>query len=546
MLRSFTPAVFFALALAACTPSEVSPKPVNIAPPPPPTKVDARGAALVSLLPMSAPATVTVDGDLKEWGDLSSPPQPVRRPPTLDEIESVDDGAPEPKIPEPPTNSADAASKVVVAFTADGAYLAADLGEAAKEGVWVGLGSTPAEMPIVGEYFGRMGFQPLNCKSKPMVSEDDGGGQGYWIEDRTPEEVAACKGIKSRYREMGHKHEERFAKMYRVDPSGVRVAGPGGALTAIEGAKSVWKAGPHGATVEVSLPLTALPRMAEAPLAKVRLLTSIDSTPPAGTPDQWLWFKLPGPVGFEPFAALRSLAFQRANDVGDFNAPGTTMFKQSRGLSFSPGDPLHLEIMDSESCDGAEMHEIPLFEKLTSYRDVEIVRVSAPRGTRCRTEMEPWIASLNKGQIKEIVKLNGPPTGKMLRGEDMHILSYDSHVWEVTPGEWSALAFNTSGEKRAVPVEPVPGYDPFNGKPNDGPAVYWEEATEMMSADNETFGWRGQRGGKGFEAIWKWDEASKSYKADQHKADIKKPAPKKPAPKKPAPKKPAPKPAKKK
>ncbi|MFO0589809.1 MAG: hypothetical protein U0441_19875 [Polyangiaceae bacterium] len=529
-----------ALALTACPPAEAPPKSVNIAPPPPPTPAEQPGAALVSLLPMDAPKAVTIDGDLAEWGAFPPAPPSEPRAYTYDEYMNEMDNVPQEVNTEPPGNPdpKKVGSRVAFAFTSDAAYLAADLGEAAKEGVWIALGARPAELPLVGQYFGRMGFQPLNCEQKPMVEGEDGD-QGYWMEKRTPEEAAACTAIKTRIREAAHKHEARFEKLYRIDPTGVRVAGPNGALTAVEGAKSAWKAGPHGATVEVSLPLLALPRMAESPLETIRILARTDVAPPLLTPQAWLWLKLPAPVGFEPFAALRKHAFARANDIGEGNSPGTTVYKESRALSFQPGDPMHMEIVDSQGCEAMEIREIPLYERLASFGDVEIVRAAAPRGISCRTEMEPWIATLKKGEVKDILKLNGGFEGKMLRGDEIHILAYDTHVWEPTPGVWSVLGFGPSGEKRDVPVSPVPGYDPFDGKPNDGPAVYWEENLNFVSPDLESFGWKGVRANKGFEAVWKWDAASKSYKGEQHKADIKK-APKKPAPKKAAPKKAAP------
>lgn len=534
MTRSPFSAALLLLLAAGCTPPEpATPRPLDVGPPPAPSGSAEAPAPpsdplAVSVVPVRAPSGLVVDGNLSEWGAFPPAPPSLKRPPP-DEDPLVAATAPAPPAPNPPN----AASRVAFALTGDAALLAADLGEAAKEGVWVGVGARVPDLPLLGEYFGRMGFVVLDCESMP-TAEGEGDDIGYRTDPRPPEMADACRGLKARHAEAKAKHAARFEKLFRIDRDGVRVAGPGGALSAIEGAKSVWKSGPHGATVEVSLPLSAMPRMAEAPLQTVRLAARISTSAPVIATEQWVWLSLPEPAAFEPHADLRAHAIRRAEDMGGF-PPGTTSYKQPRGVSYQPGDPLHIEVYDSRMCDAATAHEMPLFVKLGAIGDVEVGRAAAPRGHMCWVEAEPWIAVLQKGKPAALVQAEGTPRGAIVRGGEIHVLNYKEVGYSAVAGVWSVTAISPSGAHREVVVDPVPGTKEADF------VSYWQDSSEFLGKDSDTFGWRGTKGGKGLEATWTWDAAGKTYKGTQKSipASTKKITPKKKkiAPKKSSPKK---------
>ncbi len=498
------------LFVAGCTPPgpAVTP-PGNTGAPAPSGSAKAapeRDATAVSVVPVHAPAGLVLDGDLGEWGAFPPPPESLDRPPSNDDPRGPY-GAPLPSEEAPPPNPEDAASRVAFALTGEQALLAADLGEAARDGVWVGVGAQVPDLPLLGEYFGRMGFVVLDCETMPVV-EGEEGDQGYRVDPRPPELADACRGLQARRAEAKAKHAARFEKLFKIDRDGVRLVGPGGALAAIEGAKSAWKAGPEGATVEVSLPLSAMPRLGEAPLVTLRLAARIAAAAPVIARGEWVWVELPEPVAFEPYGELRAHALRRANDVGEW-LPGTISYKQPRTVSYQPGDALHIEAMDSQTCNLVSAHEMSLFEKLATFGDAEIGIAAAPRGRSCWIEPEPWVAILRNGKVTSLFEPKGAARSTFVRDGELHILSFENKSYSAVPGIWSALALSPGGARREIVVKPVPG----TKEPDF--ASYWQDATDFADKDAGTFGWRGTKKGKAMEATWKWDAAARVYKGTQ-------------------------------
>lgn len=457
----------------AASPPEPPPAPVQ------PTDARANDAR-VGVAVTRAPAQPAIDGDLAEWGPLPSPPA----------------GIP---------------SHLAVALGAEGALVAGELAGAARAGVWLGIGFTPASLPRPGQYMGNVGYHPVggggadDCATAPKLTPD---GEGYSIETLSPAAVAACQAELSRHRDREAKHARRFSRMYRIDPEGVRLLGEDSRLTPVAGARSVFRPGAGGTRMEASLPLNSLPRVAEAPLETVHLAARAAITPEPPGPDAGVSLKLPVTVSFEPLGALRAHAFRRALDYGVAGPDGfgMTSYRLPRALSYQPADPFHIEVVDSRDCLALTAREVPLYEKRAALGDVEVGYAAAPRGNGCAAEVEPWVAIFVKGKLAG-VEPTGQPRGAFLRGSEIHVLSFTETPSSPTGGAWSVLVVAPDGSHHAGVVEPVAGLHDPGGK-----APWWDTISDFMAQDGKSFGWRGATGKRGLEATWTWDEASRTYR----------------------------------
>src|SRR5262249_35187467 len=154
------------------------------------------------------------------------------------------------------------------------------------EGVWVGIGADPPELPPTGEYQRGGGVMPfLECMPIPGEQNQD-----------DPEASEACKSMRAQYQSYVAAYRARFQRVYRIDSQGVREA-RGDKLAPIAGAKAASKPGRRGATAEVSLPRSALPRMSEAPVAGLLLVARAATAPapPEIEPEAWVSLALPEP-----------------------------------------------------------------------------------------------------------------------------------------------------------------------------------------------------------------------------------------------------------
>ena len=498
MTRTFTRTTVLLLLAGGCapplvTPSSVAPPSVNVELPraSASSEVEPPDPAIVSVTAARAPKSFALDGDLGEWGSLPPPLPSLLPPPSNDE--PTDKPTKEKDLP---ANPPEAASHLAIALTGEAALIAVELGEPARDGIWVGIGSHPPDLPVLGQYFGRMGFVPLgDCETSPM--EKDG---GYWTEANPPEVVAACKAVNDRHAAFTARHEKRFVKFFRIDREGVRGVLQDGALGAIEGAKSAWKTGPKGATAEISLPLAAMPRVATAPLESLRLVAraATSPTPPGLDRGPWVWVKLPDAVSFEPHAALRAHAFKRALElgVGDFN---TYLYTQPRGLSFQPGDAQHVEIMDSPDCSVVVPREETLYQKQASLGDVEVGNLTAPVDNGCNAASDRSLVIFNKGKLVEVIEELGSVRGVVTRNGELHVIAFKS--WNAA---WVVKAVASDGSHRNVHVQ---GGDRTEAKRYDRDF----DVSDFVNETFDSFGWRGVRAGKGVEMTWSWNSARKIY-----------------------------------
>jgi hypothetical protein len=485
-----------ALLLAACAPMPPPARSVVGAPPPPPSAVPAPAPpqldpAIVSVAAVRVPLHFKLDGDLGEWGSLL-PPLPAPPPPPA--------AKKAPDEPPPLPNPRDAASHLAIAVSNEGALIAADLSGSARDGIWLGVGAAAPEIPPIGDYQRGGGVRDFNCEMNPGTGEAN-----------PPEAIAACHELIRRHAGFVAAHEARFQKLYRIDREGIRAATTDGTLASIPGATAAWKPGSRGATVEVSLPALALPRVIEAPLGSLHLVARAVASPrpPVVPAAEWLWLDLADPVSFEPQGELRAKAF----DIMRGRALGPT------GLSYQPGDPLHVEIVsydrglyDTSHVSGSEA---TLYTKKAALGDVEVGYVSA---------YGEWIAILVKGKLVDLVDLPGRLMGIVLRDGAIHVLSYsqyDSEVGSVT-ATWSAFVISPDGSHDEGAVQQESGM--FN----------WTDTEEFHDEAFASFGMRGWTAftpsgkAEGVEMTWRWNKALKAYVLRRRSVPVRKRPAKKP------------------
>jgi hypothetical protein len=407
----------------------------------------------------------------------------------------------------------------VLALGNDAVTIAAELGEPAKDGVWLGIGDVPPEVPSIG-LVARAGYiVPFDCEFEQIRLME-----GQWQKGpaKPPEVVAACRALLSRQAELVARHGARFSRLFKIDRDGVHGASADGTLSAIEGAKAVFKAGPHGATAEVSLPLSAMPRLAQAPLTTLRLVARAVTGPkPDVVPARWVEVELPAPLTFEPFGDVRNHALHRLEHA-----------QRPTGFSYQPGDPLHVETMsyDAPETSSVVVRETPLQEKpLARLGDVEIAYLTAYR---------PWLAVYKHGKflgeaappatdenLGSVVDAFSPtePHGAVKRDGELHVFSYgpmsiDYYSGMIRWPSWSVIAIAADGTVRD-PVEAT-----------EVPMMMGSETTGFIGPDHASFGIRGPtdslhppRGKQVMELLevtWRWDPVKKKYVAKQRRSPL--------------------------
>jgi hypothetical protein len=446
--------------------------------------------AIVSVTSVVAPQGFKLDGDVAEWGSLLPPVPPPPKPPA-----KGTPPPPPPKEPSPPDpNPRDATSHLAVAVSSDGAVIAADLGETARGGIWLGIGSEAPDVPPIGQYQRGGGIREFNCD----VDDDSG-------EPNPPEIVTACRTLLQRHTDFVAEHEARFEKLYRIDQEGIHATDSSGALTAIEGAQAVFKGGPQRATVEISLPAKALPRVTDAPLVSLRFTARAATTPkpPVLEPTRWVWLDLAAPVGFEPWSDLRAIALAdaRSRSIG------------ARGLSYQPGDPLHVEsityLRGIYSPTGVRSAKETLYTKEATLGEIEIGYASAFAG-------EKSVAIFQQSKLVNLIPLDGAPMGLFERDGEVHVVTLSHSIAEDIGADnenWSVLAIAGDGTSR----------DPLDHGVENVP---WREVTEFHTKNLDTFGVRGWTSftatgqDEGLELAWHWDKRAKMYTGKRRRIPI--------------------------
>ena len=413
-----------------------------------------------------APDHVTLDGDLGEWPPL-----------------------------EP--------DELGVAVTGRALHVVARL----TAGAWLGIHASPPQIPSIGFVHRGESIDAVECEHETLAGPEGTTMQG---KPNPPEVVAACQADLQRYADLTASFTARFTRVLRVDREGVRLA-TGAKLAPIDGAKVVVKPQGGEVLVEAELPLTALPRVAEAPLSSLALvvLPALGSeTAPAELPDvaEWPIVELPEPVSFEPWPSLRAhaLARQTSRQGPAFH----DLHRQGRGQSYQPGDAASVESLvygGSFMVVGPKVE--PLYTKLATFGDLEVGKVpSAPEDAGATRES---LAVFDKGKLVEVFEVAGEAEGAVERGGELHVLSYSPALSNSADGRheaarWSVIAVRSDGTHHEIELDqPLPVAQNW--------PLSWHVVARLPGQDLDGFGVRGEDHGRLFELTWRWNAARGRY-----------------------------------
>ena len=427
----------------AAAPSAAPPATLEIARAPAPA-VAPPPAAKLTMRSALAPAGLAIDGDLGEWGPSAGP------------------------------------SSVRVAFTSEGAVAAAELDEGGAEGFWLGLASIMMWEP---------GPNGTTCAGLPA---DEGGAR-------------ACAESQRAFEAFVADYKKLFERLYRVSPAGVQVLRDDGSLAPVPLAKVAWRPNPRGATAEISLPASALPRTDQAPLQGIRLLgsTAAKLAHVARKETDWAEAQLESPVSFEPNGRLRAAVFRAVAE-----RPCDDRF------SYQPGD--------ASQVFGAWSGPHPLYEKKASLGAVE-VGVALRDPTTCimfgsTGGPAEWSLVVVRRGAETLEAFSVRKVDAILeRSGELHLFSFASGYSEGEGydfGYWTVTVVSADGSLRdgvlreAAKAPGLPGTQMLTG------------AKEFHDAGYKTLGLRGPlfedlRAGKKpprwIETKWRWDPKAKAY-----------------------------------
>lgn len=452
------PALACSLFLASCAGPAATP-----APPPPVTIVPAARPPLdprsVVIEATRAPASLAIDGELAEWG-LHSPEPPV-------------------------------ATRVAFSLTRKQVAVAAELADR-QGGFWLAFRSDAPSVPQPAEY--------RHASSLPLDCEHDSDGKPL-----SPKLAAECRQIPVRHKALVAEHERAFLRLVRVDRSDVRMLGPDGALTTVEGARLAWKDQGERATIEASIPLACLPRVAEAPLTQLDLAVRPASGPstPEIAKDDWRTITLPEPVSFEPFGDLRAALFEWLH---------TGMGEAPVAVSYWPGTPESVEVFGYAGPHDYN-HVVAKTERLFEQR----VRMGDVAVGYTTMLWRSWLTVLESGSLVGFYRQPGLRKGLLERDGEVHVFSYDDgrdYGGSMRRyARWDVTAITRESRPRTVIENRDPSQDPWD----------WWDVKPFASDDLLMFGVRGwghdasvtSNTGTirrhGLERTYRWDGAKRRY-----------------------------------
>ncbi|HVK67621.1 MAG TPA: hypothetical protein VM694_24215 [Polyangium sp.] len=314
--------------------------------------------------PDKLPANLVIDGNVTEWGSLLPPP-PAGNPPPAD------------------PNPRDAPSHLAFALTKDGAFVAADLAELSKDGIWLAFGFPPS----------------------------------------TP---APSGGVEA--------HEARFERMFRLDKRGLFQVNESGALVPVPGSVAAMAFTARGMTIEARIPVAAYPRASAAPIPEVfvRAIAAWAPTPPKASGNDRIRVAAPEPVAFEPHADLRAAVYRQ-----------NLAERRPFGLSYSPAEPDPIETVRHPGKDTSSVvtSEHPLYVLERRLGDVEVGYSNAVLPSVAVFKGGKFV------ELMDIADIGEEPMGIVERNKQIHVFSYsqtDEFPPGFQAG-WSVLAVGEDG-----------------------------------------------------------------------------------------------------
>ncbi len=219
--------------------------------------------------------------------------------------------------------------RVTMSVTPEEIRVAVDFGNTNPGVLWIGLGTTPPEVPEIGIPRSGGFSRSFQCERAEYRGPD---GMVILGPPNPLPFLETCEALKAKHVQFKAQYEARFTRRFRISAQGVALVEGNGSSVALSSAKLV--ASRDGKTMEVVLPRAVMPRLPEAPLRHVRIAASRAEIPANNAAAPWLSAELEEPVTYEPHGALRDRIF--ALVLGQ-----DLMF--SPGLSYHPDDPLHVE-----------------------------------------------------------------------------------------------------------------------------------------------------------------------------------------------------------
>ena len=501
------------LGLSACatgaqSPLAAPPRPTSSASPTLPSEEPLPSSgpldpARISVVLRSRPSSLKVDGVLREWGSLA---------PTGDAATEI--------------NLREARSRVAISISSDGVLLAADLGGAAKNGVWLGLGSEVPELAPVGQVFMRSGA-PLgfDCEYEQLP-----GNEGSFDRGKKLSAAAArkCEALKTKYVALVKAHGKEFEQLLRIDRDGIALRAPDGKLVPITAKEITIAPEKDGARVEALLPLDVLPRLTASPLTSMRLaVRPLEAASAPSLAEAWISIFLPTPQSFEPLGSLRDKAYAALKPRKYPNGHESARTAFPTGMSYHPGDPTHIRTMRHLDSGPTELvaRDEALYRKQAAFGDVEVGLVSAYGES---------LAILKKDKLLHFLPLFGDTPveyaqphrirGMVERGGELHVISFrPEHLTQQygpSSPEWLALAVRPDGTIRS----PIGGQGEIMRSDilatDFTMPIHPSEISDFASRDLDSFGIKGmgqiddQQGNLkdvAFEIAWKWDPKKRSY-----------------------------------
>lgn len=468
-----------------------------------------------SLAVLEAPQTYAIDGKVSEWGSLLPTVEPTK--PAKKDKNAQPEGEKKEAVPVKSSSPRDAESHLAVSFTSKEFVIVGELGEsAAQTGVVFGVEFDAPKIASAGEW-GRGGaVWGFECEYESKGISDGSRING----DRNPPEViAACEQLKVDDEKFAKKSLARFRRFFQISRLGIALM-VDGKPQPIEGAKAMFTPVGKKATVEISLPFTALPRTAFLPLSSVMLAARLADADGMAEADAELGqaiYALPKPVGFDIDEELLAAALQA--DILEPTRPP--------GLSFQPGEPLHFEAIGYEG-DPSSVKPLKkkLFGKFATFGDVEVGHVPED-GFSVATRKAGKFVSFWPAPTDYNTRVPMKSGGVVERDGTLHIFVYADGYYSVAQGpmqpKWSVLVVTRDGILGQATEECT------------GPYGNWHETFSTISDDKLSLAFRGEVSRYVYdpdpdpqalvEITSRWDKQKKMYTCNETRLKTLKPYP---------------------
>lgn len=472
-------ACLFSVALGCSSAAGPSPSLTASVPTPSPEPDIPHAREPISLRAIALPQGARVDGDLAEWG------------------------------------TAPGRNELVIGVGRETLVLAIGWADPKRPEVYAALASSAPSVPDIGWSERGGGTHPLTemrCELEqiPLV-------EGMWRDGKQqpPEVVKACLEVLGRHQKMSAAYRDRFIRRLKLGAEGASRIDATGTTEPIPNAKVA--ASMNG--VEIQLPLSALPELAQAPLASLFVGASFGALPEGlrMPPDEiepdpaWKALSLDAPVGFGPRASLLEALFKEPAYPPNLERLSYAPDKPERLHFIAPSEVAVAPVKSDGTIPGAiggataldrpavYEEERPLFTKLDSFGDVEIGSTSAKR---------ELLVTFVGGRLVATDPF-ARPQASIRRGDDLHLIRLDAggFSWSVgfyQPPAWQVRAIHLDGT-----IEDIAG-------PGDMAGVWsaWDgEPKSFSDKDWQRFGLRGKRNGKPKTVTWQWSPKEGRYDA---------------------------------